>query len=795
MAEQARRAVAGTSHAVSGGKIGGPFQVRKGDAEYIEHRIKLFDQWFKEHEADLAAKAGAAIKITLPDGAVKEGVAFKTSPMDIASGISKGLANAIIIAKVQYAEKRVEEGLADADGDEEEEHAGCCGGEEEAELWDLNRPLEGDCKLWLLKFDDPEGKNVFWHSSAHVLGQALEREFGAHLTIGPALTSGFYYDSYLGDTALNQDCFPALVSQAETIAKENQNFQRLVISKEKALELFKHNPFKVALISSKIPEGGKTTCYRCGPFVDLCKGPHVPTTAKVKAFSVLKNSSAYWLGKAENDSLQRIYGIAFPDKKMLQEHLRLLEEAKKRDHRVVGAAQDLFFFETAVSPGSCFWLGDGAKIYNKLCEFIRTEYRIRGFQEVISPNIYHCDLWKTSGHYQKYKDNMYCFDVEGAEWGLKPMNCPGHCIMFRHMNASYRQLPVRMADFGVLHRNEISGSLTGLTRVRRFQQDDAHIFCMMEQVKGEVIAALDFLFFVYSVFGFQYELKLSTRPENKLGDDALWDKAEAALQEALEETGKPWTLNVGDGAFYGPKIDIRLWDALKRPHQCGTIQLDFQLPIRFGLSYKTDEITSKEKENVAPPAEEKKEKEQEPADAKAANPPAAAADAAAAKGPSKEFVWKETPLKPGHQRPVIIHRAVLGSVERMAAILTEHYGGKWPFWVSPRQAIVCPISEKSAHYGQWVRDTLFSHGYNVAFDGSDHTISKKIREAQLQQYNYILVVGEQEVEKRKVTVRVREDPKQQEQKSVEEILEMFSAQNMPSSKKMGQIVPYAPLAQ
>eukprot|EP00922_Rhytidocystis_sp_ex-Travisia-forbesii_P039365 GHVS01058540.1.p1 GENE.GHVS01058540.1~~GHVS01058540.1.p1 ORF type:complete len:578 (+),score=49.20 GHVS01058540.1:40-1734(+) len=555
---------------------------------------------------------------------------------------------------------------------------------------------------------------------------------------------------------------------AERICKENQIFERLVMTKEEALEMFSDNPFKVQLITNKIPDAALTSAYRCGRFVDLCRGPHLPSTGKVRAFAVTKHSSAYWLAQSDLDSLQRTYAISFPEAKQLKEYNRLVEEAKKRDHRTLGSNLDLFFFDPSVSPGSCFWLPEGARLYNKLSDFMRNEYRIRGFAEVITPNIFSCDLWKTSGHYQNYKENMYLFEVEGKEWGLKPMNCPGHCCMFKHMNPSYKQLPIRLADFGVLHRNEMTGSLSGLTRVRRFQQDDAHIFCTAEQIKAEVLAALEFLFFVYGRFGFEYELQLSTMPKKALGSKEQWDVAEKALEEALNETGKKWTLNPGDGAFYGPKVDIRLWDALKRSHQCGTVQLDFQLPLRFNLQYRTQD------EAIADESSTKR----------------GAADAAHCENPTDSLSFKEGHIRPGCARPVMIHRAILGSIERMVAVLIEHTAGKFPFWLSPRQAIVLPISDKHNEYAQWVEKTLTNFGYDVGIDMSSNTINKKIREAQIHQWNYMLVVGEQESNSGTVTVRMREDPKHQQQLPVQQLLAKFEEENMPSSQQLKQFTPW-----
>lgn len=378
------------------------------------------------------------------------------------------------------------------------------------------------------------------------------------------------------------------------------------------------------------------------------------------------------------------------------------EEARQRDHRKIGREQELYFFHE-LSPGSCFFFPKGAHIYNTLVDFIRGEYRKRGFEEVVSPNIYNSKLWQTSGHWQHYSDNMFSFEVEKETYALKPMNCPGHCLMFANRSRSWRELPIRFADFGVLHRNELSGALTGLTRVRRFQQDDAHIFARHEQIKEEIKGSLDFLKAVYDVFGFTFKLFLSTRPEKFLGEIPMWDFAEKQLEESLNESGLPWKLNPQDGAFYGPKIDIQIMDALRRPHQCATIQLDFQLPIRFNLTYVTGE------------GDEKK-------------------------------------------HPVIIHRAILGSLERMIAILTENYGGKWPFWLSPRQVMVLAVSSKFDEYAISVRNKLHAGGFcaDVEIDPG-LTLNKKIRNAQLEQYNFILVVGEKEMTHQTVNIRTRDN--------------------------------------
>ncbi|CAN1321082.1 Threonine--tRNA ligase, mitochondrial 1 [Linum perenne] len=633
------------------------------DEEYlkvvIDKRVQLFESIQQRQKLELDSRPHDTIKITLPDGTVKEGKRWSSSPWDIAKEISKSLAANALISQVNGV------------------------------LWDMKRPLESDCELKLFTFDTDEGRDTFWHSSAHILGQALEQTYGCKLCIGPCTTrgEGFFYDAFYGELGLNDDHFKKIEAGTAYAAKKAQEFERIEVTKEQALEMFSENNFKVEIIND-LPGDKTITVYRCGPLVDLCRGPHIPNTSSVKALACLKASSAYWRGNKDRESLQRVYGISYPDQKRLKEYLHNLEEAKKYDHRILGTKQELFFCHP-LSPGSWFFLPHGTRIYNKLQGFIKSQYRERGYDEVKSPNMYNMKLWETSGHAANYRENMFLLDIEKQEFGLKPMNCPGHCLMFQHRVRSYRELPLRMADFGALHRNEASGALTGLTRVRRFQQDDAHIFCRESQIKDEVRGVLEFIDYCYKVFGFTYELKLSTRPEKYLGKLETWDKAEAALTEALNEFGKPWQIDEGDGAFYGPKIDISVSDALKRKFQCATLQLDFQLPDRFELEYSAEDEAKLE-------------------------------------------------------RPVMIHRAILGSVERMFAILLEHYKGKWPFWLSPRQAIVCPVSAKSMDYAKQLRDQIHAAGYYVDADITDRKIQKKIREAQLAQYNYILVVGEEE---------------------------------------------------
>uniref|UniRef100_A0A7N6B0N9 threonine--tRNA ligase n=1 Tax=Anabas testudineus TaxID=64144 RepID=A0A7N6B0N9_ANATE len=650
------------------GPENGSLKELKPSPAYIAERLTLYDVLKKENDALLAKKAADSKPITveLPDGRKVAGKAWITTPYQLACDISQGLADNAVISRVN------------------------------GELWDLDRPLEKDCSLEILRFDNEDAQAVYWHSSAHILGEAMEHFYGGCLCYGPPIENGFYYDMYLDGQKVCDFIF----------LREFEVFWILQ-------DFDNYNKFKCRILNEKVTTP-TTTVYRCGPLIDLCRGPHVRHTGKIKTMKIYKNSSTYWEGRSDMETLQRIYGISFPDSKMLKEWERFQEEAKNRDHRKIGKDQELFFFHD-LSPGSCFFMPRGAYIYNTLTEFIRDEYWRRGFQEVASPNIYNSKLWETSGHWQHYSENMFSFPVEEDIFALKPMNCPGHCLMFSHRPRSWRELPLRLADFGVLHRNELSGTLTGLTRVRRFQQDDAHIFCTMDQIESEMKGCLDFLRCVYDVFGFSFQLHLSTRPEKYLGDIAVWNQAEKQLENSLNEFGEPWKLNPGDGAFYGPKIDIKIKDAIGRYHQCATIQLDFQLPIRFNLT----------------------------------------------------FVGKDGDDK---ARPVIIHRAILGSVERMIAILTENYAGKWPLWLSPRQVMVVPVNPSCEDYAKRVCKQFTEAGFMADSDlDSGCLLNKKIRNAQLAQYNFILVVGEKEKMTNGVNVRTR-DNKVHGELSVAEVL-------------------------
>lgn len=662
--------------------------------EFFATRNAIFDKYKAEYAEKVASMSRQEIEITLPDGKTKQGTSWETTPFQIAEGIAASLAQKVIIAKV------------------------------DGELWDLHRPLEKSCQLALLDFDSPdnnyEARQVFWHSSAHVLGEACERHFdGCCLGYGPPQEAGgFFYEMRLAENrAVTPADYPNLEAVVKTAVKEKQNFERLELPKEALLEMFAYNPYKQHYIQNQVPDGTSSTVYRCGPLIDFCRGPHVPHTGRIKALAILKNSSSFFLADAKNDTLQRVYGISFPDSKQLTEYKKFLEEAEKRDHRRIGKAQELFMFHE-LSPGSAFFLPMGMRIYNTLIDFIKSEYRQRGYVEVGSPNIFNSALWKTSGHWQKYSEDMFRVEVDKEQFAIKPMNCPGHALIFGSRERSYKELPIRMAEFGVLHRNEASGALSGLTRVRRFVQDDAHIFCAQDQIESEISDLFDFLDKVYGCFGFTYKVGLSTRnPESFIGDVSVWDKAEAQLKAVLDNKmpGK-WQLNEGDGAFYGPKIDIEISDALKRDFQCATIQLDFQLPERFELRYQGTSDT-------------------------------------------------EMP------RPVMIHRAMLGSVERFIGILTEHCAGNWPFWLSPRQVLIIPVAAPYKEYASEVQKMLWDAGLYAEADLTDNTLKKKVLNAEVARWNFILVVGEDEMNNKSVNVRSRDE----EQKGRSETLPLEQA--------------------
>ncbi|PGH15978.1 threonine-tRNA ligase [Polytolypa hystricis UAMH7299] len=679
--------------------------------DFIIERNKLFDELKKIHDEELKNRPRVDINVTIDigDGNPSTVIAksWEATPGKFLRDVPKELASNVVVAKL--------------DG---------------KELWDLDRPLERDCRISYLPFDSVQGREVFWHSSAHVLGEACECEYGCLLSHGPPTAQGFFYDMALEEgRVVKETDWPSLDSRSTKIFKEKQSFDRLDISKENLKKMFGYSKYKLHYIENLV-EGESSTVYRCGTLVDLCRGPHIQNTGKIKTMKIMQNSSAYFLGDQSNDSLQRIRGVAFPDKKQMQEHLKFLEEAEKRNHLKIGKEQELFFFDE-VSPGCPFLLPNGTTIFNSLQKLLRSEYRKRGYQEVQSPNMYDVGLWRTSGHWDHYKDDMFKLNIEKREWALKPMNCPGHCIMFGHRERSYRELPFRMADFGVLHRNEASGALHGLTRVRKFQQDDTHIFCTEDQITQEIGGLFDFLRSIYGLFGFSFKLKLSTRPEKYLGKRETWDYAEEQLKIALTDfMGTNWEIDEGDGAFYGPKIDITIQDALQREFQCATIQLDYQLPTNFKLEYMTGEVATK------PKAAEQ-------------NAEAKADDAAAT------VAVKSDEPGPGRARPVMIHRAIIGSFERFFGILIEHFGGKWPFWLSPRQILIVPVMPAANDYVEELQQILRADKLNADIDIGPNTMQKKIRSGQLAQYNFIFVVGAQERESRSVNIRNRDDPKSQ----------------------------------
>ncbi|MFA6889119.1 MAG: threonine--tRNA ligase, partial [Candidatus Woesearchaeota archaeon] len=556
------------------------------------------------------------ITITLPDNTKKT---FKkgTTPLDIAKTISEGLARATVAAKVNDI------------------------------LVDATEELTKDCTLKLITFKDPEGVEVFRHSSAHLLAHAVTELYpDAKLTIGPVVEEGFYYD--IDTEPLTQEDLNKIEIRMNEIVNKKIELKKCIVPKKEALKMFENNKYKLELIN-EIPDH-TVTIYQQEEFMDLCRGPHVPNTGMLKAIKLTKIAGAYWRGDAKNKQLQRIYGISFPDKKDLKEYLHRLEEALKRDHRKLGREMDLISFHEE-SPGAAFFHPKGTVIFNELQKFIREEYWKRDFREVVTPLMYDKSLWQTSGHWDHYKENMFTFTVDGKEVSLKPMNCPSHCLLYKTDLKSYKDLPLRIADFAALHRNELRGVLGGLTRVRKFNQDDAHIFCALEQLDKELDDAIDFAKRVYSeIFHFEYRIELSTRPEKSMGTKEQWDKAENALKTALEKNNIPYTINAGDGAFYGPKIDLHIKDCIGRSWQLSTIQVDFQLPLRFELSYDGQ-------------------------DGK-----------------------KHT--------PIMIHRAVLGTLDRFMGIIIEHYAGKFPLWLSPVQVKILPLADRFNEYADTVRKKL-----------------------------------------------------------------------------------------
>ncbi len=557
----------------------------------------------------------------------------------------------------------------------------------------------GEVKRYVF-FDDQEGKSIYWHSASHLMAQAVKRLYpDARLAIGPAIEEGFYYDFDLNHT-LNEEDLEKIEEEMQKIIQENLIIERKILSKEDAKKLFssRGETYKIELLDD-IPDD-QVSLYQQGEFIDLCRGPHVPSTGSIKAYKLLSVSGAYWRGKETNPMLQRIYGIAFDDQEKLKEYLYRLEEAKKRDHRRLGKELELFSLHEE-GPGFPFFHPKGMVVINTLLDAWRKEHTKRGYQEIKTPIILDRGLWERSGHWDHYRNNMYFTTIDEREFAVKPMNCPGGILIYQSQLHSYREFPLRIAELGLVHRHELSGVLHGLMRVRCFTQDDAHIYMEPHQVKQEIIGVIELADYIYRLFQFDYELELSTRPENSMGSDEMWDLATKSLENALQEKNLPYRVNEGDGAFYGPKIDFHLKDTLGRRWQCGTIQLDFAMPECFDLSY-----------------------------------------------------IGEDGMK---HRPVMLHRTILGSIERFLGILIEHTAGALPVWLSPVQVVVVPIAERHYSYAQEVRQQIANAQIRVELNDESATLGAKIRKAQLQKIPYILIMGDKEIENHQVSVRDRKE--------------------------------------
>ena len=622
----------------------------------------------------------ADINVTLPDGssrALPEGATVA----DLAASIGAGLAKAAIAGRV------------------------------DGELVDVAAGLHEGARVEIITEKSPEALEIIRHSASHLMAQAVKELFpAAKVTIGPAIENGFYYDFDVEQPFTPEDLECIEVRMAE-LAKADTKIERTVLSSAEAIKKFDEmgEPYKRELIEGI---GAETvSIYTQGSFADLCRGPHVPSTSRIKAFKLLSIAGAYWRGDEKNRMLQRIYGTAFTDKKELEAYLHRLEEAKRRDHRKLGKELDLFSFSDEVGAGFAIWHPKGAMLRTILEDFERREHLKRSYDIVVGPQILKTELWQRSGHYENYRENMYFTEVDEQSFGVKPMNCLAHMMIYKSHLRSYRDLPLRYFELGTVHRHERAGVLHGLMRVRCFTQDDAHILCTPEQLDAEIKGVLKFVSDVMGIFGFEYEMELSTRPEKSIGDDASWELATNALQSALKDTGRPYDINEGDGAFYGPKIDIKLRDCLDRRWQCATIQCDFTLPERFDLHY------------IASDGEKK--------------------------------------------RPVMVHRVILGSIERFIGVLIEHFAGSFPLWLSPVQAVVLTVTDNQIPYGQEVLAHLRSVGVRVQGDFRNEKLSFKIREAQLQKVPYMLVIGDKEVEQGTVTPRYRDGKNLQPMKAEE----------------------------
>ncbi|MDU6040748.1 MAG: threonine--tRNA ligase [Clostridium butyricum] len=609
------------------------------------------------------------INIKLKDGSIKE-IEDNSTVFDLAQSISRNLGKSALVGEVN----------------------GC--------LVDLNYKLKNNDEVNILSDDSEKAVEVIRHSSAHIMAQAVKRLYkNAKLAIGPSIANGFYYDFDIDTTIIKED-LEKIEKEMNKIVKENLKFERIDVSKEEALKIMKDNDeiYKVELIND-LPEGEKISLYKQGDYIDLCRGPHIPSTKYAKAFKLISVAGAYWRGNEKNKMLQRVYGIAFSNLKELEIHLHNLEEAKKRDHRKLGKELNLFTFAEE-GPGFPFFLPKGVILKNSLIDFWRKIHYEAGYVEVETPIMLNKKLWETSGHWYHYKENMYTSMIDDEEFALKPMNCPGGMIVYKSDSHSYRDFPMRVGELGRVHRHELSGALHGLMRVRAFTQDDAHIFMLPEQIKSEIKGVVELIDKVYSIFGFKYHVELSTRPEDSMGSDEEWQMAEDSLRGALDELNLQYVINEGDGAFYGPKIDFHLEDSIGRTWQCGTIQLDFQLPQRFELEYV---------------------------------------------GSDNE-----------KHRPIVIHRVIFGSIERFIGILIEHFAGKFPTWLAPVQVKVLPISDKFNNYCDEVVKQFNENGIRVEIDQRNEKIGYKIREARNERVPYIVIIGEKE-EEGNVSLRSRKN--------------------------------------
>ncbi|NPU89794.1 MAG: threonine--tRNA ligase [Fervidobacterium sp.] len=571
------------------------------------------------------------------------------------------------------------------------------------QLWDLERPIDFDCELKIVKLEEPEAAEIYRHTMSHIMAQAVMRIYGADkvkLGIGPTIENGFHYDFDIQDVKITEEDLAKIEEEMKKIIKEDLKIERFELPKAEAIELMKERGqvYKVELIE-EIPDE-KVSFYKQGEFIDLCRGPHLLSTGKVKHFKLLSVSGAYWRGNEKNPMLQRIYGTAFAKKEDLENYLKMLEEAKKRDHRKLGPQLELFFINTDVAAGMPIFLPYGMTVLLELMNLSRKLHKKYGYKEVGTPLIMHEKLWRQSGHWDHYKNNMYFTEKEEVTYAVKPMNCPGHILIYKNKPVSYKDLPIRLFEFGRVHRYERGGVLHGLLRVRTFTQDDAHIFCREDQVVAEVTNVVKFIDELYSIFGFTYRATLSTMPEDHMGDEATWEKATQALRNALEETKVPYVVAEGEGAFYGPKIDFHVKDVIGREWQCATIQVDFQMPERFDITYKGADGTEK--------------------------------------------------------RPVMIHRALYGSLERFFGILIEHYAGAFPTWLAPVQVVVLPVSEKYVDYAKQLSEKFDKTGIRVELDDRNETLGYRIRENQMRKVPYMIIVGEKEKESGKISVRTRE---------------------------------------